>query len=49
MRKRILTIILIVILTLFSIVLADPNEADGNQTCSLQPGVEVEAEVSIQN
>lgn len=48
MRKRILTIILIVILTLFSIVLADPNQ-DGNQTCSLQPVVEVEAEVSIQN
>lgn len=41
MKKRILAIILIALLTLLSIVFADPNQ-DDNQTKSVKPVVEAE-------
>ncbi|MCS7201457.1 MAG: hypothetical protein NZ841_01580 [Dictyoglomus sp.] len=49
MKKRILSIVLIIILFLFSIAIADPNEADGNQTTSLLPVVKIEREVSVKD
>ncbi|MEN2983901.1 MAG: hypothetical protein ABDH25_02610 [Dictyoglomaceae bacterium] len=48
MKKRILSIVLIIILSLFSMAIADPNQ-DDNQTCSFPPVVGIEREVSVED
>jgi len=42
MKRKILIIILVILLTLVGIVLADPDEGGRNQTTSLQPVVELQ-------